>query len=75
MPSSQFFCRNVHITKLLRRFPKGQRLVEMLNDEVASEDFSAIQRALVATHRYNTDLSSSNEHEVLLYSEEAAAQN
>lgn len=65
--------RFVRVTKLLGRFAKTLYLVEKLDDETGSGNFSATRRALGATNINNAVFSSADEHEVLLYFKTSAA--
>lgn len=67
------YCRYVRFTKLLHCFPKALRLFGKLNDENASEDFSAPRNVFGVTHLDSAGLSSAFEHNALLYIRRAAA--
>lgn len=56
----------------MHRFLKALRLVEKLNDEAASDEFSTSRSILTVTHLDKAVLSSQNEQGVLLYIEAAA---
>lgn len=61
------------VTDLVRRFRKELQPTEKLNKGVATENFIASVRAVGATHRDGAVFLSSNEQDVLLYFDAAAA--
>lgn len=65
--------RSVRVMKLVHCFLEALRLVENLNDEVASRDSSVIRSALGVAHLDSALLWRTDEYDVVLYIESAAA--